>query len=119
VNPNTKIKVSRERLITAVEYRIVGLQAMYDAEVAKIPKIDGKKVQMEYIAELTQGVKDGEQVFSRNGEVAWEYRRNVVVTPATVRDDDLRAARRALAQLKMGIDDAITLTVDDFARYIG
>jgi hypothetical protein len=119
VNPNTKIKVDRLQLIAAVEERVAKLQEEFNTKSKTYKKPDRKAVQLAVLRQHIDAVRSGASVIDSSGQINYSHRICPEYGNDKPSDYELNNAKRALAQLRMGTDAAITLTAEDFGRYIG
>jgi len=122
MNPKTKIRVSRTKLIAAIKKKKNEHEALIEKELFKYETTSSA-----YRDKLARAL-DKAAVDARAGKLdKWDpyyFSSNYNVPSAPCKpSSNTTHFDRALAQLEMGLemglDEEISITVEDFARYVG
>lgn len=112
----TRIKVDRERLIEKIRERKSEADEQYAADLAAFKaaqRVYPKEVAA-FLSSLAAGVRAGT---IEPSDALYRWRSDVPTAPRSPSPVSEHYAE-AIAQLDMGADDTVTITGDDFARYL-
>ena len=120
MNAKTRIKVDRDLLVARIRANQVVTDAAYAEALAaytKAEKAYPKRV-ADYLADLGRKVRAGEVTPSDALSDSWHGYAYDHKPKAPRKPDKPRDVTLAIAQLEMASDMAITITTEDFARYM-
>lgn len=120
MNPRTKIKVDRRLLMDAVEAKRVEEQSAHDAAFAEF-RVNAKALLKAEGDRLVAEAKEQAaklKAFNPETDDVYEFDLPYSLRQKFKFPDAPKGAERALAQLRMSTEDTISLSVEDFERYL-
>lgn len=120
MNARTRIKVDRDALVAKIKANSAASQAVYDVELAAftVAESDYRSTVVDFLIVTAAKVRSGELTASELFSYGWRGGYLSEAPEAPTKPKAPADVSLAVAQLEMSTDASITITSEDFARYM-